>query len=96
MPGSLFGSADDNVIGPAIRSVMNTQPRYEIRIAGQLDEAASALFAGLDVTCRDEVTIITGDFDQAALHGLLERIRQLGLDLLEARRVRASPRRAPE
>ena len=64
--------------------------RYEIQVAGQLDEVAIKAFAGLDVCARGGVTIIAGEFDQAALHGVLERIRTLGLDLLEARRVRGS------
>src|SRR5947209_303206 len=63
--------------------------RYEIRIAGRLDETAAAAFAGLDVTARGGATMIRGEFDQAGLHGALERIRFLGLDLVEARRVRA-------
>jgi hypothetical protein len=65
--------------------------RYEIRIAGRLDETATAAFAGLDVTLRGKVTVIRGEFDQAGLHGVLERIRYLGLDLVEVRRVRGSP-----
>jgi hypothetical protein len=65
--------------------------RYEIRIAGQLDETAAAAFAGLKVTARGDVTVVRGEFDQASLQGLLERIRSLGLDLIEARRVRGSP-----
>jgi hypothetical protein len=64
---------------------------YEIRIAGRLDERAAAAFAGLDVAARGSVTVIRGEFDQASLHGVLERIRFLGLDLVEARRVRGSP-----
>jgi hypothetical protein len=72
------------------------QPTYEIRIAGPLDETSAAAFAGHDVTFNGRETVITGDFDQAALHGLLERIRLLGLDLVEARRVSGSPRRAAE
>ena len=71
-------------------------PTYEIRRAGQLDETRAAAFAGLNVASYDQVTIITGEFDQAALHGLLERIRLLGLDLLEARRVDGPPRRPAE
>jgi hypothetical protein len=74
---------------------MRVQPTYEIRIAGQLDEITLRSFAGRDVTYRDGVTVITGQFDQAALHGMLEMIRSLGLDLLEARRVGGSLRRAP-
>lgn len=65
--------------------------RYEIRIAGHLDKTAAAVFAGLEVTACGSVTVIRGEFDQAALHGQLERIRYLGLDLVEARRVRGPP-----
>jgi hypothetical protein len=69
---------------------MRAQPTYEIRIADELDEATLTSFAGLDVTVRAGVTVITGQFDQAALHGMLEMIRSLGLDLEEVRRVRGS------
>jgi hypothetical protein len=62
--------------------------RYEIRVAGELDEATAAAFAGLDVAVRGAVTVITGELDQAGLHGLLERIRSLDLELVEARRCR--------
>jgi hypothetical protein len=65
--------------------------RYEIRVAGQLDEMAVKAFAGLGISTRGAVTIITGELDQAALHGVLERIRSLGLELLEARRIRGRP-----
>jgi hypothetical protein len=74
---------------------MKAEPTYQIRIAGQLDEATAAVFDGLDVVSGDDVTVITGEFDQAALHGLLERIRALGLYLLEARRLTGTPRREP-
>lgn len=74
---------------------MKAQPIYEIRIAGQLDETTLGSLAGLNVSCHDGITVITGQFDQAALHGMLEMIRSLRLDLLQARRIRGSPRRAP-
>jgi hypothetical protein len=73
---------------------VRAEPTYEIRIAGRCDETMAAAFAGLDVTFRGDVTVITGQFDQAALHGLLERVRALRLDLVEVRRVRLSPRSA--
>jgi hypothetical protein len=68
-------------------------PCFEIRIVGQPDEIAAGAFADLNVTHRDGDTLIWGELDQAGLHGVLERIRALGLELMEARRVRgpASP-----
>jgi hypothetical protein len=72
------------------------QPTYEIRVAGQFDEACAAAFAGLDVASDGGIMVITGEFDQAALHGLLERVRLLGLDVVEARRVSGPPRRAAQ
>ena len=72
---------------------MKALPTYEIRLAGRVDKTTLAMFAGLPVSFRDETTVITGQFDQAALHGMLEMIRSLGLDLLEARRIDASPPR---
>jgi hypothetical protein len=70
---------------------MKALPTYEIRIAGRVDINPLTSFAGLAVSIRDEATVITGQFDQAALHGMLEMIRSLDLDLLEVRRVDASP-----
>jgi hypothetical protein len=56
---------------------------YEIRIKGHLDDRRAAWFEGLTVT-RDEngSTLITGRFDQAALHGLLRKVRDLGMPLI--------------
>ena len=70
---------------------MRIVPTYEIQIAGRVDEATLTSFAGLTVGFRDQVTVITGQFDQAALHGMLEMIRSLALDLLVARRIEVSP-----
>jgi hypothetical protein len=70
---------------------MKALPTYQIRIAGRVDETTLASFAGLTVSLNDEVTVVIGQFDQAALHGMLEMIRALGLDLLEACQVDASP-----
>jgi hypothetical protein len=70
---------------------MTALPTYQIRIAGRVDETTLASFACLTVIPGDEATAIIGQFDQAALHGMLEMIRALGLDLLEARQIDASP-----
>jgi hypothetical protein len=61
---------------------------YEIRVAGQLDTAAAAAFADLSITASGGMTVLRGEFDQAGLHGLLEWIRALDLDLVDVRRVR--------
>jgi hypothetical protein len=59
-------------------------PQYEIRVQGILDERWSAWFNGLEVRSEgDNATLITGRVpDQAALHGLLTRINDLGLTLV--------------
>lgn len=72
---------------------MKALPTYQIRIAGRVDETTLTSFACLAVGLRDQDTVIAGQFDQAALHGMLEMIRALGLDLLEARQIDASPPR---
>ena len=63
---------------------------YEIRIEGQLDRAWSDWFEGLTITLVDDgTTLLAGPVaDQAALHGLLRRIRDLGMPLLSVDRTR--------
>jgi hypothetical protein len=63
--------------------------RYEIRVQGVLDARWSAWFEGLRVTSQASgETIIAGPVtDQAALHGLLAKVRDLGLELLSVRRI---------
>ena len=63
--------------------------RYELRVQGVLDDRWSAWFEGLRIA-SDQAgqTTITGPVaDQAALHGLLTKIRDLGLPLLSVRRI---------
>jgi len=58
--------------------------RYEIRIKGHLDDRWAAWFDGLAITREDNGdTLLTGQVtDQAALHGLLRKVRDLGTPLL--------------
>jgi hypothetical protein len=62
--------------------------RYEIRVAGILDSRWTAWFDDLQINCQGEETIICGLVaDQPALHGLLTKVRDLGLCLISVRRV---------
>jgi hypothetical protein len=59
-------------------------PRYEIRIQGHLGPRWATWFDGMNLTAEDDgTTVIRGPVvDQAALHGLLQTLRDLGITLL--------------
>jgi hypothetical protein len=62
--------------------------RYEIRVEGVLDSRWAAWFGGLRIETDDTQTIISGSLaDQAALHGVLTRIGDLGLSLISVCRL---------
>jgi hypothetical protein len=61
---------------------------YEIHIKGRVSEQVLGAFAGMDATVQPSETVLRGPVcDQAALHGLLDRIQALGLELIEVRRL---------
>jgi hypothetical protein len=67
---------------------MNAPELYEIRLAGHLSQSWTARFEGLSL--RHEPggeTVLYGRLDQAALHGNLMRIRDLGLKLISVNRI---------
>ena len=56
---------------------------YQIRIQGQLDQRWLRFFEGLDISVlQSGETILSGAMDQAALHGILNRIRDLGMEMI--------------
>ena len=71
----------------------NQPPYYEIRIKGHLDSQWTDWFEGLTITLEEDGdTLITGPvIDQAALHGLLKKVRDLGLPLVSVCPVEPSP-----
>jgi hypothetical protein len=72
----------------------NEAGRYEIRIKGRLDSRWAAWFDGLNLTnAGDGTTLIHGVVaDQSALHGLLQKVRDVGLPLISVTRVDADDR----
>jgi len=64
--------------------------RYEIRIKGHLDNRWGDWFDGLTISLEDNgETLLTGlVVDQAALHGLLRKVRDLGVPLVSVIRVK--------
>jgi hypothetical protein len=71
----------------------SSQPMaYQIRITGQLDARWADWFEGLAITLDGSDTLITGPIvDQAALHGLLKRVRDLGMPLVSVSPVESGP-----
>ena len=74
---------------------MNTAPPhpdgsgwYEIRLQGRLDPRWAARFEGMTLTTGDGHTVLAGQVvDQAALHGLLHQLRDIGLPLVSVCQV---------
>ena len=63
--------------------------RYEIRVKGHLDQYWSEWFSGLTISYdSNDNTVLCGPLpDEAALHGILVKIRDLGVPLLAVNRV---------
>jgi hypothetical protein len=69
---------------------------YEIRIKGRLSDSLLAAFEGMTATVEPVETVLHGPVpDQSSLHGLLDRIQSLGLELVEIRRLPASAEEPP-
>jgi hypothetical protein len=62
--------------------------RYEIRVRGRVSDATLSTLEGMEADVAPAETVLHGPVvDQAGLHGLLDRIQSLGLELLEVRRL---------
>lgn len=72
--------------------------RYEIRLKGHLDTRWAARFEGMRLThASDGTTVLAGSVvDQAALHGVLRTVRDLGLALVSVMQVDPTPANGPD
>jgi hypothetical protein len=61
--------------------------QYRIVVRGRLSERLGAAFDDLELERRQGETVLTGASDQAELHGVLERIRELGIELVSVNAV---------
>jgi hypothetical protein len=64
------------------------QPMFEVRVAGVVPEADLRDLSAVTLSTGQVRTVLYGIDDQAALYGLLARLRALGLEVMEVRRVR--------
>jgi hypothetical protein len=65
---------------------------YEVRIIGVMPDSALECLDDVDVARQEMRTVLSGRFvDQAALYGFLQRLRSLGLEVVEVREVVARP-----
>ena len=76
-------------------SRMDSPTQYQIRVRGHLDETLRSWFEGFNITNQEDGdALLTGHIqDQAALHGVLNRISNLGLTLVS---VNSLPAEEPE
>jgi hypothetical protein len=66
---------------------MPARVQYQVRVLGRVGPAASEAFADFGVHVEPTATVLSGALDQAALHGLIARVRGLGLELVDVHRV---------
>ncbi len=71
---------------------------YAIRIKGHLDDKWADWFEGLTITLEEDGdTLLTGPVvDQAELHGLLKKVRDLGMTLVSVNRIEPGCSEAPD
>jgi hypothetical protein len=69
-----------------------TRRRYEIRVIGSFGPATHEAFADLVVEVEPGSTVLSGNLDQRGLHAVLDRVRALGLELVEITQAPPSSR----
>jgi len=86
-----------NEVGAPSSADHTAIPQYEIRVKGHLGPHWAAWFDGLSLVNEDDgITVIRGELaDQAALHGLLHKLRDIGIPLLSLSQLPTDAPTAP-
>jgi hypothetical protein len=67
---------------------MDSGTAYRIVVRGELDDRFAYLFNGMEMQRADGTTVLTGSVvDQAKLHGLIERLEELALELVSVEQL---------
>jgi len=69
---------------------MDSGTAYRIVVRGELDDRFACLFNGMEMQCSDGTTVLTGNVDQAQLHGYIERLEELALELVTVEQIGTS------
>jgi hypothetical protein len=69
-----------------------TRHMYEIKVVGSFGPATHEAFADMVVEVEPTVTVLSGNLDQRGLHAVLDRVRALGLELVEITQAQPSSR----
>ncbi len=66
---------------------MDSGTAYRIVVRGELDDRFAYLFNGVEMQRVDGNTVLTGILDQAQLHGFIERLEELALELVTVEQI---------
>jgi len=69
-----------------------TRHMYKIKVIGSFGPATHEAFADMVVESEPTMTVLSGNLDQRGLHAVLDRVRALGLELVEIRQAPPSSR----
>jgi hypothetical protein len=73
---------------PLADPALVAQTSYEIRVKGRLSDTVTNAFEDFTASVKPAETTLRGELrDQSELHGLLDQLQSLGLELIEVRRV---------
>lgn len=67
--------------------------RFEVKVRGDWNPAVAERFSDVETRVEPDCILMAADLDQPGLHGLLERVRTLGFELVYVRRSRTPGRR---